>query len=329
MARSLPIKWELKPGSIKYESESTALNVRALLIRKYITRPGKEPSNYGLLIKDVLSSIKQISPDHVQDVGELVSRYDTSYERGEYVLSDGMIMSLSKLFEDIVYGIYLHSDAERIERLLRMDQAMMHQALRQFIQPLEEILSDMVRLIQEIGVPEMSKQDFTPDKLSAIVTSDKAEGSGRNLSEYWENVQGRYVSDQEALSHLFDNKSDQDNQILATALRFWNIVSDPKVATADLKDVVLTQKLSDWSDLSGVRDMMKDNNLGIGSIVNYNHRGDVAYVKLFKNVKNTFLITEEQIISDVILISLVEDVIAQEWRVFSLGGAKEPYLDRS
>lgn len=328
LVKSLPIKWELKPNSVDYELEHTGLNLRALLIRKYVVKPGKRASEYSVWIKDVLSSAERIVPSHAERIADIRCRYEQAYNGGEYALSSGTVLKMNELFEDIIYGTYLHSDANRMERLLTMDKTMMHQALRQFIHPIEEALYDLVSLVQELSITETFEQQVLHGVASTITTSAVSKESQKNLSGYWSNLYGHKAEDEEAIDNFFTCKSDQDKQILATALRFWTVVSDPKPEVSDLKDLVLN--LSDWGDLSEVKDMTQDtHNLGIGSIVNYNHRNDVAYVKLLKHVDDAILITEEQIIPGVTFITLVEDPADGKWRVFSFGGIKEPYLDRS
>jgi len=329
LVNKLPIRWELKPGSIDYTMESTALNLRALLIRKYITRTTSGSPDHKLWIRDVIASIRQVSPGHTQGLDNLESKYEQAYNSGEYALSDGSVLKMSELFEDIVYGVYLHSDAARIERLLKMDQTMMHQALRQYIRPIEEVLYELLNLIRQLGVPLLERHAAS-NKASVVALKDISEESSKGLLGYWSNLYGKNVDDQEAVDNFYKNKSDQDKQILTTALQFFKAICNPESATSDIEDLVLNGKISEWSNLSEVKSFIKDiPGLGIASTVNYNHRNDVAYVKLLKHIDDTMLITEEQIIPDVTYITLVEDVTVNEWRVFSLGGEKEPYLDRS
>lgn len=329
LANTFPIRWELKPGSIDCAVESAALNLRALLIRKYITRTNSGSPDHKLWVKDVIASIRQVSPNHAQRLDGLESKYEQAYNSGEYALSDGSVLKMNELFEDIIYGIYLHSDGVRIERLLKTDQAMMHQALRRYIQPIEDALYELMSIIRDLGL-HLFERHVTPYKASVIALGSISEESHKGLLGHWSNMYGKYAEDEEAIDNLYKNKSDQDRQILTTALQFFKTICNPESKTSDIKDLVLNGRLSDWGDLSEVKSFIKDiPGLGVASMVNYNHRNDVAYVKLLKHIDDTMLISEEQIIPDVTYITLVEDVTVNEWRVFSLGGEKEPYLGRS
>ena len=67
----------------------------------------------------------------------------------EVILSDGTSLNLYKAIEDGMYGLYLHADPDKIERLLKTNKNVYLMAVKEYITVLEGIVVDTYNSIAD------------------------------------------------------------------------------------------------------------------------------------------------------------------------------------
>lgn len=67
----------------------------------------------------------------------------------EVILSDGTSLNLYKAIEDVMYGLYLHADPDKIERLLKTNKNVYLMAVKEYITVLEGIVVDTYNSIAD------------------------------------------------------------------------------------------------------------------------------------------------------------------------------------
>ena len=65
----------------------------------------------------------------------------------EVILSDGTSLNLYRAIEDVMYGVYLHADSDKIGRLLNTNKSVYLTAVKEYITILEKIVIDTYNLI--------------------------------------------------------------------------------------------------------------------------------------------------------------------------------------
>ena len=85
---------------------------------------------------------------------------------------------------------------------------------------------------------------------------------------------------------------------------------------------------SDWGDFSvWHKAFIEIQDIGFGSKVRYNDRHDMAYVRLIRNVKDPFIVSQPHLSNDITTITLVKDNERYGWRIYSIGDPLEHYKD--
>ena len=67
----------------------------------------------------------------------------------DYNRSDGTTLNLYKAIEDVMYGLYLHADPDKIERLLKTNKNVYLMAVKEYITVLEGIVVDTYNSIAD------------------------------------------------------------------------------------------------------------------------------------------------------------------------------------
>lgn len=89
----------------------------------------------------------------------------------------------------------------------------------------------------------------------------------------------------------------------------------------DLKKLVLEERIQDWGDFKLAQEYVKElKDCGLSSAIEFNEKKDVAWLKVFKEVNNGFIINNQQDVR-ANYVTLVRN-LEGEWRVFAIGGAK-------
>jgi hypothetical protein len=297
-----------------------------MMLRKYITADGKY--NNQMWLGKVSENAKIVLTDYVDDISRIYNNYECSYNKDiEQTLDDGTILKLRQTFDDIIYGIFLHTDAEKVDRLMISDETMRLFCMREFVKDIELSLFEFEKLLLSNGIkPLKNKKDF--EKGLSVAIKEDERGLKRNITSYWSHLYGENADEKEAIEKTLKNKTSEELQIFACALLFWMKISDGSATQENMRDVVFQPTSSDWGNFSRAKEFA--NNLkdpGVGSTVNFNDRHDVAIVKIIEHIENSFQITQPQIIKAK-GIELIKDESIDKWRVFSFGGYVDPFLDR-
>lgn len=88
------------------------------------------------------------------EVGENINILREKFEKlnnyyMEVILSDGTSLNLYKAIEDVMYGLYLHADPDKIERLLKTNKNVYLMAVKEYITVLEGIVVDTYNSIAD------------------------------------------------------------------------------------------------------------------------------------------------------------------------------------
>lgn len=298
------------------DSDEAAVSVRSFLLRKFITR--SDNVHIGKIIKKAI----KVLPEKEQILQELYNVFVEKYTEGLIqVDSTGKESNLREVFDDVIYGIYLHADFERVERLDTATNISRYLLMRRLVSSMEAILFELVDIIKE-SKPELLKARGDLEK-AVVIRNFQLEQSDKKGEGYWENLVVEEL-DEDTKKEIIENKSQQDSDILDITKRFMYNLIDRKISYDDMKNIVYLPTIDNWKGFSDVCNYVNSlTGCGIGSTVKYNEYGDVAHVKILNNVGNGFLITKEQSIpADIV--TLIVDEKTSQWRVISFGGSIDP-----
>lgn len=94
------------------EDSYAAINLRAILARKYISRSDK------VHINKIVTISKSLYPEKEDKFEQIYQEFIAMYNELFLQIShDGLELNLRETFDDVIYGVFLHADFDRISRL--------------------------------------------------------------------------------------------------------------------------------------------------------------------------------------------------------------------
>ena len=285
------------------ENDYVAVQTKLMILRKYSYRSD------SVYIPKVLESAKNLYNELDVLLTDIQSRYD-DIEKNQLqaVLSDGRKLSLFEMQECVVYGLYLHADQDKIEKLLNSNEALQFTMNRKYVEDLEELLLEIYDLL--IIKVEEKYQRKQYQKAPVIFTGDiennKHEIKG---SPFWSNLYGKDATEEELRKIFFEN-TEEDMIIILMCIAF------------------LTTR-EQWGDFSQLNNMCKNelSKVGWSTKVRYNEEHNMAYVHLYPNVEEPFLLEQPHVIMDLTVITLVRENDTYGWRIFAIGGKMDNYKE--
>lgn len=299
------------------------VKIKLILLRKYTLFESKNDKT--LYIKKRLQEIKNLFPQGREAADEIMGEIDKiENDTMTSCLSDGSRLTLRETIELELYGVQLHSDYEKIEKLLITDPKIRFIAIRKYVETYEDILIRTYKLIKECGVQELTATIDSPR--AEVLRVTETDGIGQNVSNpYWSNLFGKDASDEEVWT-LLDNQSDEENAIIFMATIFMSLLEEDCPVEL-LQPFIHPATIKDWGDFQQLREFVKAfPEMGLSTKVRFNDRHDMAHVYLLENVTDGILIQEYQIIPGITTVNFVKEKNSQRWLIYSIGEKMDDYL---
>ena len=288
-----------------------------LLLRKYTSF--NEPVYLGSVL-DVLATEYPQRKEDIQNFRDRLQEIETS--KVTTLVEKDSELSLRETVELELYGIYLHADYDKIEKIVQTDPNLRFIAIRRYVDLFADLVIRIADFIRECSIQSIGTPNVDHAKILRIT---KNEGVTQNIksSPYWSHLYGRDAADDE----LFNNVLSMDPEsleIFVTAVIFLHAVENENTETSDLQRLVYRKTRRAWGNFNEVRDFLKSHkDYGLSTYVRFNTAHDIAYVYMLDNVKENLIIEDFQIIDGVTVLSLVKD--GDSWKVYSIGEKLETY----
>ena len=106
---------------------------------------------------------------------------------------------------------------------------------------------------------------------------------------------------------IFQDMSDEDIEIYLKGSIFLQEAYKEDYSVETLEKLVFPWVRSDWGDFSDLHNfVIEKKNIGLSSRVQYNDRHDIAYLKIFQNVENAFVVEQPHQIPDIWILNFVK-----------------------
>ena len=302
------------------DDEYVSVHTRLMLLRKY-----GQKNDFNL--KNVLKKAGRRFPKYKEQFNGYKAQYDSIYKGFEYILPDGTSQNIGDAIEDIIYGLYLHPDSDRIQRVCIAEDSIRYAVTKEYVKSLEKVVLETYDLLLSC------KEDWNPPKTEKtrahIVFVGETAGVSHDIkgSPYWSNAYGRDASAKDLL-RVFNENSDEDNHILMFCEAFIQKVCKENFSSSELQWYVFPPTKQDWGDFSVIHNaIIGFSNLGFSSKVRYNEEHNMAYVLLFNNIEEPFIVNQPHSSNDVTTITLVKDNERYGWRILSIGQPMDHYKE--
>lgn len=304
------------------ENDYVAVQTKLMILRKYSYRPD------SVYIPKVLESAKNLYKGLDVLLTDIQSRYD-DIEKNQLqaVLSDGNKLSLFEMQECVVYGLYLHADQDKIEKLLNSNEALQFTMNRKYVEDLEELLLEIYDLLIIKVEEKYQRKQYqkAPAIFAGDIENNKQEIKG---SPFWANLYGKDATEEELREIFFEN-TEEDMIIILKCLAFLTEGKKDNYSISALEELVFPPTREQWGDFSQLNYMCKNelSKVGWSTKVRYNEEHNMAYVHLYPNVEEPFLLEQPHVIMDLTVITLVRENDTYGWRIFAIGGKIDNYKE--
>lgn len=294
------------------EKSYVEVNTKLILLRKFGSKG--QPVYIEEILKEIINKYPQES---VTAENILKEYHDIINMQIEQVLTDGTKLNLYETIEDAMYGLYLHADANRIQRLMQTDERLRFICIRKYVEDFERVLFKTMDCIMQCG---MEAVVIEKKHASVIALGNQTENQNVINSPFWSNVYGHDANDDELLQ-IYSQLNLEEMEILAKCKIFLEALKMETVPEELLDELIFPSSKKAWGDYSEAkRFYLKIQNPGISSKVRYNEQHTVAYVRIHPRVEDAFVVSTPHILRDIYEIALIKDYGVSEWKIYSFSG---------
>ena len=299
------------------EASYIVTNTKLMILRKYGCNKEK------VYINKIIKSMIEKYPENKKELDILLNEYNKIEEQQlEYILTDGTKLNLYQTIEDVMYGMDLHADKERINRLIKTDESLRFICVRKYVGELEKVVLKLYDILKKYG--ENNEKTETK-RATTIYLGDTSKNKQEiNKSPYWSNLYGK-DGDVTEIDEIIQKSKIEDLEIINKCTSFIEELKKDNMSIAFLESLIYPTTKKAWGDYSEAKKYYKSiKKPGLSLKVRYNDIHTMAYIRIIPQVDNIFLIDTPHIISEVCEISLVK--YKEEWKIYSMGSHLDSYI---
>lgn len=280
-----------------------------------------------MYLRHILDTATMLFQDQYEAISELESSLDDIENSTiEVFLSDGTKINMHDAIEDVIYGVHLHADKERIERLIKTNMTTYLFAAEKYVSLWDELLSRTYDLLNSLVPEKYCRTTF--EKASVVFDGlDNTQGQDVRSAPYWSNLRGRDVSPEE-MKVMTEQLSYEEMTILAIAMSFVEELQKDDYSQNKLKSMIYPVAKPYWGDFSKAHEELAGIELGISNKVRFNDTHDVAKVIMFKNFNSEgrVFVNQPQYSEDILGLFLKRDNGRSSWKVVSINVSPEDII---
>lgn len=287
------------------------LVLKIVLLRKFMME-GEE-----IYIKNVLNDFKNVcSKEDSEDIHKLETKINQLFNLEiSYSLPNSKIQHLYHSVTDLLYGLYLHSDTEKIENSILSDKELKKHLLFRFIKEFDPIIYKLYDMIKKSIKLDFSEPIEQKSPILHFIEKTKVNRKVKR-SPYWSNIDGydAFPTDvKKSLSEL----SVKDKQVLNITQNFISLLCEEKINTQKiLKLLSFSSPISQHLDENS-KQLKSFNNIVLSTKIRYSLDLKYAYVLLFKNGEYPFIVEKPQLIPEAYCIRLKRHFFYNSYKIHS------------
>ena len=162
-----------------------------MLLRKY----GNNREN--VFVEKVIISALEVFPEKDEVLTDILKKYNEVINlQIEQILPDGTKLSLYRTIEDVMYGLFLHADKDKIHRLRETDEKLRFTCVRKYVEDLEKVLFMLYACLSDYN--ELFFEEIKKDRATVVYLGDKDENNQQMINvPYWTNLYGHDADEKE------------------------------------------------------------------------------------------------------------------------------------
>ena len=291
-AKCLPVQNSEDAVAAYTEMDYVGVQVRLMLLRKYFSNNG------NVSFRNIIKEATEIFPDKKKELNHLSLIFDEiESQQFEHILADGTKIDIYKTIECVIYGLYLHADEEKIAKLEQTRESIRFFSTRKYLFEIEELIFKLYDFLKSNGTEPLKVSMGAHSPVIYLGNPDE-NVQAITRSPYWNNLYGHNSTDDD-INKIQENMHDDDVEIFAVCIGFVNEAQSSVLNIAKLRSYVFPQTYGKWRNFEEVRKILNNiPDIGFSSKIRYNKNRDTAYVRLFPNVREGFVVSTPHVIAD-------------------------------
>ena len=185
--KQLPLG-DISKSTIDLLNETTyiAIQTRLMLLRKYASKGEKN----NVYLENLIMEAKDRFPEKTTYLDKMRTRFFQINEQSfEQILSDGSKINLYQSIEDVIYGLYLHADKEKILRLSFTKDSLRFFYTKKYVEEFEAVVLEMFDFLIENNIQDIIEKNHAK---APVIHLGKSIESNQDIkqSPFWGNLYG-------------------------------------------------------------------------------------------------------------------------------------------
>ena len=313
-ANHLPVKDPAGLTDDYTEADYIGIQVKLMLLRKYYGSSNKENVN----LKRLLSEAEIAFPNRINEWNTLSAEFDQiETQQMEHLLTDGTKLNIYTTIEDSVYGLYLHADENRINRLENTAEAIRFFCTRKYIVEIEALIFRLYDLLVECGVN--SRIGSPASRSPMVYLGDTSQNTQAvTASPYWSNIYGHDATDDD-IEQIGQEITLEEKKMLYLCISFTDELRKTPIQAKELRKYIHPAARSGWGNFQAAQAFFCSiPNPGFSTKVRYNENKDTAYIRIFPKVDEPFMINTPHVFSEGYEFALGKWF--GRWMIYQFGG---------
>ena len=301
------------------ENTYIAVHVRLILLRKYTSKRDT------MFFEELINESKKVFPQDSNALDNMKLRFQMINGQAlEQILTDGTKLNLYESIEDVMYGLFLHADANRIARLSKSNIILRLYCTQKYVIAIEAIILELYSFLRERNVLEISETDHIRASIISVDANALSLQQVHN-SPYWRNLYGHDMTADE-IKAAFEDMSPEKKEVYFLAHSFLEELEKDEYSIESLRTMVYKSTQDDWGDFSAAATFVrKIQNRGTSTSVDFNEGKYAAYVKVLPHVDSGFVTNTPQVVADVKYITFYKGISDVNWKIFAFGAPVDPH----
>lgn len=231
-----------------------------------------------------------------------------------YSLANSKIQHLYHSITDLLYGLYLHSDTEKIENAILSDEKIRKHLLFNFIQAFDPIIYKTYEIIKTTNELD-SKIIKVNKKVPIIHYSNKKKVKRKvKLSPKWTNIDGHDIPENE-IQQFLNKLNRRDKKILETAELFISLLQEESTNYDKISNLLTKLSPIHQNIEKNAKELKTINNIAFSTVVRYSTNLKYAYVYFFEGVVHPFSLDGPQSMKGVNCIRFKKELITNNYKI--------------
>lgn len=281
-ASQLPLEYNFNESHIYIKNESyQPLFMRAMISRKYYTTVSKKQVYLPSVIEDCIISF----PKDAEQLEKFKLEFEQILKQDtKLILEDGDELDIFEVTDLIIYGIYLHADEKKYNRLKNINEIHLVTCLGNFMRPMEDIILGLLNFIKN------KVNSNTDSKTKNTLIRFNQDTGERSISPGLNFINAQDVEDETALKVINDS-DEQSKHLFEFSCAFITLLTSSETDQEVLNKFISKEYPWETETFIAEKNFFESiNHFGLATNVRYNAERTQASIMILDGITSSSII---------------------------------------